>query len=98
MTAPAVRGLLQVDLGRHVDRYGCVYDDGRAAVHRVLSTCPFGVSVRVHLGRAVWVSDPVLDLLAELVAAASSVEVVGIDDRGVELVVTRLRQRLEVGT
>ncbi len=84
-------GVVEVDLSRHVDRGGCVFDDARMAVHRVLSTCPAGVAVRVRLGRAVWVADPVLDMLAELASDVASVEVVGADDRGVGHVVTRLR-------
>ena len=91
-----VRGVVELDLSRHVDRGGCVYDDARAAVHRVLVTCPAGVAVRVRLGRAQWVADTVLDLLAELLLDAESVEVVGVDDRGVAHVVPRLRERLEV--
>ena len=96
MSAPVVSGVLEVDLSRHVDRSGGVYDDGRAAVHRVLSTCPAGVAVRVRLGRAQWVADPVLDLLAELTSGVRSVEVIGADDRGVAHVVPRLRDRYDM--
>jgi hypothetical protein len=88
---PAVSGVVEVDLSRHVDRGGCVFDDARMAVHRVLATCPDGVAVRVRLGRAVWVADPVLDMLTELSSNVASVEVVGADDRGVGHVVARLR-------
>jgi hypothetical protein len=91
-SAPAISGLVEVDLSRHVDRSGHVFDDAaRMALHRVLSPCPDGVGVRLRLGRARWVADPVLDLLAELTQAAASVEVVGSDDRGVAQVVLRLR-------
>ncbi len=92
-SGPRVTGVLEVDLSRHVDQCGSVYDDARMAVHRALSTCPDGVAVRVRLGRARWVSDHVLDLLAELTFGASRIEVVGTDDIGIAYVVPRLRQR-----
>jgi hypothetical protein len=94
MSAPVVTGVVEVDLSRHVDRGGYVHSDARAAVHRALVTLPPGVAVRVRLGRAVWVGDPVLDLLGELLEGAACVEVVGSDDRGVTHVVPRLRDRL----
>ncbi len=93
---PAVSGVVEVDLSRHVDRGGCVHTDARASVHRTLTTCPPGVAVRVRLGRASWVCDGVLDLLAELVADAASVEIVGSDDRGPAYVVPRLQDRLVI--
>jgi hypothetical protein len=93
---PAVSGVVEVDLSRHVDRGGYVHSDARAAVHRALVTLPPGVAVRVRLGRAVWVGDPVLDLLGELLEGAACVEVVGSDERGVAYVVPRLCDRLEV--
>ncbi len=92
MTGQRVSGVVEVDLTRHVDRGGRMFDDARMAVHRVLSACPEGVAVRLQLGRAQWVADPVLDLLVELTEAAASVEVVGSDDRGVGHVVFRLRR------
>jgi hypothetical protein len=95
MSAPVVAGVVEVDLSRHVDRGGCVYSDARAAVHRALVTVPTGAAVRVRLGRATWVIDSVLDLLAELTCDVASVEVAGNDDRGVAHVVPRLRERLE---
>ncbi len=93
MSGPRVTGTLELDLSRHVDRGGSVFDDARMAVHRALSRCPDGVAVRVRLGRAQWVSDHVLDLLAELTFATSTVEIVGTDDIGIAYVVARLRQR-----
>jgi hypothetical protein len=96
MSAARITGVVELDLSRHVDRVGCVYDDARAAVHRTLSTCPAGITVRVRLGRAMWVSDGVLDLLTELTADAASVEVVGTDDRGPAHVVPRLLDRAGV--
>jgi hypothetical protein len=93
---PAVSGVVEVDLSRHADRGGCVHTDARASVHRTLTTCPPRVAVRVRLGRAMWVCDGVLDLLAELVADAASVEIVGSDDRGPAYVVPRLQDRLVI--
>ncbi len=98
MSAPRVTGVLEVDLSRHVDRGGNIHNDARATVHRVLVTCPAGVALRVRLGRASWVADGVIDLVAELVADAASVEVVGADDTGPGYVVPRLRERLGVVT
>ncbi len=95
MSAPIVTGVVELDLSRHVDRGGCVHSDARAAVHRALVTVPAGAAVRVRLGRATWVTDSVLDLLAELACDVASVEIVGGDDRGVAYVVPRLRERLE---
>jgi len=92
--APRVAGVVEVDLSRHVDRSGGVYDDARVAVHRALVTLPAGVAVRVRLGRATWVCDGVLELLAEMLLSAASVEVVGGDDRGPAFVVPRLLDRL----
>jgi hypothetical protein len=91
-----VSGTVEVDLSRHVDRGGGIYDDGRHAVYRVLTDCPPGVDVRVRLGRAIYVYADVLDVLAELTAGARSVEVVGTDPRGPAYVVPRLRERMEV--
>ncbi len=68
-----------------------MFDDARMAVDRVLSTCPDGVRVRLRLGRARWVADPVLDMLDELTESVASVEVVGSDDRGIAQVVLRLK-------
>jgi hypothetical protein len=94
--AVAVSGVVEVDLSRHVDRAGGIYDDAHHVVHRSLSDCPAGVDVRVRLGRAIYVFGPVIDVLAELTAEARSVEVVGSDPRGPAYVVPRLRERLEV--
>ena len=94
--AVVVTGVVELDLSRHVDRCGGIYDDARTAVHRGLSTLPPGAGVRVRLGRARWVSGSVLDLLAEYLLDAGSVEVVGTDDCGPSHVVPRLRERLEV--
>lgn len=96
MSAPVVRGVVELDVSRHVDRAGCIYDDARVAVHRALVTIPAGVAVRVRLGHARWLADGVLNLLAEMVADAASVEVVGADDRGVDRLVSRLNERLAV--
>lgn len=93
--AVLVRGVLEVDLSRHVSRDGLVCVDARAAVHRALSTCPDGVAVRVKIGRAQWVAPGVIDLVAELTCGAGQVEVVGSDDRGVAHAVGGLRDRLE---
>ncbi len=93
MSGPRVSGAVEVDLSRHADRRGNVFDDARMAVHRALWTCRDGVAVRVRLGRSVWVADPVLDMLSELTEQAASIEVVGGDDRGVAHVVQQLRQR-----
>ena len=93
--AVVVTGVIEVDLTRHVDRGGGIWDDGRLAVHRALSSCPAGVRVRVRIGRALYLYDLVLDVLAELTTTAPSVEIVGTYPDGVGAAVLGLRERLE---
>lgn len=92
--AVVVSGVVEVDLSRHVDRAGGIYDDARYVVDRALRSCPAGADVRVRIGRALYVYDTVLDALADLVINARSLEVIGTDDRGVAYVVPRLRERV----
>lgn len=95
--AVVVTGVIEVDLARHVDRGGGIWEDGRLAVHRALSSCPPGVRVRVRIGRALFLYDLVLDVLAEMTTTAPSVEIVGTYPDGVGAAVLGLRERLEAG-
>jgi hypothetical protein len=94
--AVVVSGVVEVDLSRHVDKGGGIWDDARYVVDRALSSCPAGVAVRLRIGRALYVFDPVLDVLADKTVDARFVEVVGNHPDAVALVVTGLRERLEV--
>ena len=92
---PTVGGVLEVDLSQHVGENGWLTGTARDAVNRVLVACPPNVAVRVDLGAATWVQPDVVLLLAELVAAAESVEIVGSDAEAVSRVVGGLRSLLE---
>jgi hypothetical protein len=87
----AVRGVVEVDLSRHVDRGGGLWDDARVALDRALCALPPGLLVRVRIGRALYAFDTVLDTLADLTVDAAGVEIVGRDDRGVAQFLDALR-------
>jgi hypothetical protein len=93
--AVIVSGVVELDLSRHVDKGGGIWDDARYVLDRALSICPPGVAVRLRIGRALYVFDPVLDVLAEKTVDMRSVEVVGNYPDGVVLVVSGLRERME---